>query len=127
MPTLEEVDHRFYVGESTIPGAGRGLFARQPLRVGDRLEVIGCLVESGSAADSCTHYADEHKFRVGDRLLVPFGFGGIVNHSVDGNMEKIIEGERLYLRVTRPVAVDEELFFTYSEYAQVRFGLHGVR
>ena len=123
MPTLEETDHRFYVRESTIPGAGRGLFARQPLGVGDRLEVIGCFVASGSTADFCTEYADQHKFRVGEKLLLPFGYGGMANHSLQGNMEKVIEGDRLYLQVTRPVAIDEELFFTYSEYAQARFGL----
>src|SRR5687767_9550835 len=117
------MDDRFYIRASTIPGAGRGLFARQPLRIGDRLEVIGCLVAAASIADSCTAYADEHKFRVGDKLLLPFGYGGMVNHSLNGNMEKVIEGERLHLRVTRPVAIDEELFFTYSEYAQARFGL----
>lgn len=120
---VEECDNRFYVRESTIPGAGRGLFAKAPMASGDKIEVIGILIATGSVSDECTHYADQYKFRVGSNLLVPLGYGGMVNHSSSPNTEKVIEGETVYLRVVQPVAVDEELFFSYSEYAQQRFGL----
>ena len=55
------------------------------------------------------------KFRVGDLLLIPPGFGGIVNHSKHPNMEKVIAGQIVYLRTTRAIHPGEELFFTYRE------------
>ena len=120
---VNESDDRFYVGASTIPGAGNGLFAKVRLREGERLPVIGVLVLANSISDRCSHYADEHKFRVGDYLLIPLGYGGMVNHSLTPNMEKVVEGDLVYLQAIRPVPAGEELFFCYSDYARERFGL----
>jgi hypothetical protein len=121
---LDETDDRFEVRESTISGAGRGVFAIKPLDTGDRLAVVGVLISRDSVADECTRYADEHKFRVGGYLLIPVGFAGMANHSVTApNMEKVLEGNEVYLVATRPVQVGEELLWTYSPYAQERFGL----
>lgn len=120
---VEETDDRFHVAESTILGGGNGLFAKVPLAEGDSLAVIGVLVKQDSPSDRCTHYADEHKLRVGDYLLIPLGYGAMVNHSLTPNLEKVIEGDQVYLRAVRSVQVGEELFFTYSGYAQDRFGL----
>ena len=124
MPTpVDETDGRFYVDVSTIPDAGNGLFAKVPLNQGERLEAIGVLVRPDSLADRCTGYADQHKFRAGEYLLIPLGFAGMANHSTTPNLEKVIEGDRVFLQTLRPVSAGEELFFTYSEYAQERFGL----
>lgn len=121
---VDETDDRFYVAESTLPEAGNGLFAKVALNEGDRFEVIGALVLRESISDLCSHYADEHKFRVGDYLLIPLGFGGMANHSVNPNLEKVFEGEnRVFLRALRRIEPGEELFFTYTPYAQRRFGL----
>ena len=115
---------RFYIGESTIPGAGKGLFAKVALAKGDRLEVIGVLISSGSISDECTRYADEYKFRVRNKLLIPLGYGGMVNHSLkQPNLKKVINGGRLFLQATHPVQAGEELFITYSKYARERFNL----
>jgi len=118
-----ESDDRFYVAPSTIEGAGRGLFARCPLSVGDRLKALGVLLERDSVSDQCTAYADEYKLRVRDQLLLPVGYAALVNHSDAPNLERHIENGSLYLRVTRPVAAGEELFITYSAYACERFGI----
>lgn len=121
---VDETDDRFYVAESTLPEAGNGLFAKVALNEGDRFEVIGALVLRESISDLCSHYADDHKFRVGDYLLIPLGFGGMANHSVNPNLEKVFEGEnRVFLRALRRIETGEELFFTYTPYAQGRFGL----
>ena len=101
MVTILDNDERFYVAPSTIPGAGKGLFARVPLREGDSLEVIGVFVPAGSVSDACSGYADRYKFRVGDLLLVPLGFAGMVNHSKHPNMEKVIERHSVSLRTMR--------------------------
>jgi SET domain-containing protein len=125
-PLLSEVDDRFEVRESTVPGAGRGVFARVALVAGDVLEVIGVRVPRESVSDRCTHFADHHKFRVGDALLIPVGFGGLVNHSTTPNLEKLVEGERVFFRTLRPIAPDEELFFRYPDVALERFGIVGA-
>lgn len=116
-----ETDNRFYVSQSTIPGAGRGLFVKTSLKKGERLEVLGILVSADSVSDECTHYADPYKFRVGNHLLIPVEYGAMVNHSVDPNLEKVIEGDRVVLQALRPIKHGEELLFCYSEYAQDRF------
>jgi hypothetical protein len=118
-----ETDPRFYVGPSTIPEAGEGLFAKVPLNTGDRLRVIGVLIAAHSVADRCTDYADPYKLRVGESLLIPVGWGAKVNHRDDGNVRKVIEGEEVYLEVCHPIAKDDEIFFRYHEYATSRFGL----
>jgi hypothetical protein len=122
---VDEEDERFYVADSTVPGAGNGLFTKVPLRKGDRLEVVGVIVRRDSASDRCTHFCDHHKFRIGeDRLLIPLGFGAMVNHSSTPNLRKVFEGDSLYLEALHDLPANEEVFFTYTPYAQEAFGLH---
>lgn len=122
-PLFDETDDRFELRPSTVPGAGLGVFARTELPAGAALEVIGVLVRRESVSDRCTHYADHHKFRVGEKLLIPVGYGGLVNHSAEPNLEKVIDGERVLLRTLRPVAAGEELFFRYPDAARERLGI----
>lgn len=117
---VAECDERFYLDRSEIPDAGDGLFARVPLEVGAMLEVVGILVAPHSAADRCTRYADSYKYRVGDALLMPLGFGAMVNHAGAPNVEQIVEDGRLYLRMLRAIDAGEELLLTYGEDAQQR-------
>ena len=123
MVILDEPDTRFYAGPSTLPGAGRGLFARVPLRAGDRLTVIGVLVRRESEADRYTAFADEYKFRVGEYLLIPCGVAGMANHSSQPNLEKVVEGDAVFLELLRDVNAGDELCFSYSDYARERYGI----
>ena len=123
MTVLDDTDSRFSVGPSSIPGAGRGLFARVALRQGDRLAVIGVRVRRDSVADRCTAYADEYKIRLGDDLLIPCGLAAMVNHSTQPNLTKVIEGDAVFLELLRDVDAGEELCFCYSDYARERFGI----
>jgi len=122
-PRVVEDDDRLYLAPSAIPGAGQGVFTRVPLAPGDRLEVIGVLVPADSVSDHCSTFADHHKFRVGDNVLVPLGFGGMANHSDEPNLLKVVEGDRTYLVAVRPIAVGEELCHCYNDSAQKRMGL----
>jgi hypothetical protein len=122
-PLIDETDDRFEVRPSTVRGAGNGIFARIALPAGAIFEVIGVVVRRGSIADVCTHFADHHKFRIGDNLLIPVGFGGLVNHAPMPNLEKVIEGNRVFLRALRAIAAGEELFFRYPEAALERLGI----
>ena len=124
VPVVSERDSRFEVRPSGLPGAGLGLFARVDLPTGAELEVVGVLVERDSPADLCSHFADCHKFMVGEKwLLVTLGFGGMVNHSDDPNTTHEVRGARVFLRTLRPVAAGEELFLCYTPAARARMGL----
>jgi SET domain-containing protein len=118
---LKEQDDRFYVGTSTIPDAGQGLFARVPLAPGAALEVIGVLVARESVSDRCSHYTDPYKFRMNGALLIPVGYGAMVNHAVEANVEQLVDGGRLYLRALRSIAAGEEILLTYGGDATQRF------
>lgn len=122
-PFVNETDDRFELRPSGIAGAGLGVFARMDLPAGSTLEVIGVRVTRESVSDQCTHFADRHKFRLGDELLIPLGFGGLVNHSTNPNLDKVIEGDRIRFRTNRPIVAGEELFFRYPDSALIRFGI----
>lgn len=47
----------------------------------------------------------------------------MVNHSTTPNMMKVIEEQRVFLEVIRPVSPGEEMVFTYPESALQRFGI----
>ena len=123
MVILDETDDRFCARPSRTPGAGQGLFARVPLRAGDRLKVVGVLVQKDSDADRYTAFADEYKFRVGEYLLIPCGVAALANHSAKPNLVKVVEGNEAFLELLRDVDAGEELCFSYSEFAQARYGL----
>jgi SET domain-containing protein len=120
---LDEPDDRFYAAASTIPGAGRGLFARVPLKTADRLEVIGVRVRRDSVSDNSTTFADEYKFRAGDDLLIPCGIAALANHSAEPNLRKVVDGDAVFLELLRDVDPGEELCFAYSEYARERYAI----
>jgi hypothetical protein len=121
LPILDEPDDRFQAAPSTIPGAGQGLFARVPLRAGDRLMVVGVRVRRESAADRYTAFADAYKLRAGDDLIIPCGAAAVANHSSQPNLRKVVEGETVYLELLCDVAGGDELCFEYSDYARRRF------
>lgn len=99
------------------------MFAVIPLERDERFEIIGVWVPAESVADHCTAFANHHKFRVGDMLLVPIGFGGMVNDSDTPNLIKEVDEGRIYLRALRRVEIGEELFHTYNAQARSRMGL----
>jgi hypothetical protein len=118
--SVAETDERFYAAPSAISGAGEGLFARVPLRTGDRLRVIGVVIPRDSVSDTCTSFADSYKLRIGNALLIPVGWAAKVNHSDDPNVAKTIEDGEMYLEAIRPIAIDEEIVFRYHDYARGR-------
>lgn len=131
MILIEETDNRFYTAPSTIPDAGLGVFAAQDLPAGSFLEIIGIQVKSKSIADQCTHYANHYKFgakagKSPDRLIVPMGYGGIVNHAPKpelknaeirtnkGPTKNPAAGQVVYFFL-RDIQKDEEILGDYGE------------
>lgn len=134
----EEKDTRFYIKESTILEANKGLFAKEKIYKGDFLEISGVLVKRESIADLCTHYANNYKFAarvkrlangkidIGDNVIVPLGYAGIVNHAKDKASQNV---EIRYIKRTkknensddavyyflRDVDKDEEILGNYGD------------
>lgn len=121
MMLFNETDNRFYLADSTIQGAGQGLFTNVILEEDDRFEILGSLIFPNSVSDRCTAYADAYKLRFDGKLLIPFGFAGMVNHSDIPNLEKTIKNGKFYFKATRKIKANEELFIQYSNYAIERF------
>lgn len=127
MILIKEKDERFYIAESTQPGAGRGLFASKEIREGDRLEVTGVMVDKGSPADLCTSYADAFKFAADyegkyTRHIIPMGYAGIVNHANEKQNQNveirhISRGGDIVCvyYFLRSVAKDEEILGDYGD------------
>lgn len=130
MILIEETDERFYIGKSTLPEAGRGLFAKEKIKKGDYLEIIGVQVKAKGISDDCTKYAQNYKFasrgkKDSDRLVIPMGYGGIVNHANDPKMQNAtIESKNHPIRnqsastlvytFLRDIEPGEEIFGNYG-------------
>lgn len=121
MITIEENDQRFYIAESTIENAGRGVFAKHSIPKGSHLEIIGVRVKSGSVSNTCTAYANSYKFASSSDLehfIVPMGYGGIVNHAPskeDQNVElRHVDSKTVYYFL-QDVEADEEILGNYGE------------
>ena len=136
MMTFEEEDDRFYIAESTIKGAGKGIFAKRHIKKGEYLYITGVKVKRNSVGDECTYFFNPYKFAanvkvkgdlvdMGDYVIVPLGYAGIINHS-DENYNVEIRycgddypkrsthaGKALYWFI-RDVQKDEEVFGNYG-------------
>jgi len=86
MIKIEETDDRFEARESTIPGAGFGLFAKTLVKKGDYLEIIGVMVDVTDISHICTRFADSYKFAAEPasefcHAVIPCGHAAFVNHA----------------------------------------------
>lgn len=130
MHFVNETDSRFCLQESSIPHAGLGVFAKEKLKKGDFLEVIGVQVPATNLMNACTHYAISYKFAARkdnpDRNIIPMGFGGMVNHAIDGigmNCKLMYhkgpprqpDAGQAILMFLRDIEAGEELLHYYSD------------
>jgi len=99
--------------------------SRKPLEilVVDSLEEDNALKAKWNFRHLRLRYADHYKYRVGDHLLIPIGYGAMVNHSSTPNMGKVIDGGNVYLEALRDIGEGDELSFSYDPRALERFGL----
>ena len=116
----EENLRKYRIAASTIPNAGRGVFALVDLKKGDFIEVIGAKVKYGSLEDNCTQYAHNYKFFADGRehSLVPMGIGGIVNQAPtvrqqNATLVQTDDGRVLYI-FNRDIKSGEEILGHYG-------------
>jgi hypothetical protein len=92
MMVFGEDDDRFYISESKIKGAGKGIFASRKILKNEFLSITGVMVERGSQADNCTYFLNCYKFAanakriknlidIGKYSIIPLGYGALVNHA----------------------------------------------
>lgn len=127
----DENDNRFYISESTIKGAGKGLFARHKISKGEKIDISGVVVEKNSYADKCTTYANNYKFALdviqlgngelvaGNKMVIPLGFSGMVNHMDEESKRNVqiesMGNESIAYVFLRDVAKDEEILGNYGD------------
>jgi len=125
-----ENDTRFYINDSKMKNAGKGLFAKEKVFKGDKLMISGALVEKKSSSDICTTYANCYKFAAsisnlrdgkidcGQFFIIPLGYAALVNHSEENynNVEIIYlaNNEAAYVFL-KDVEKDEEILGNYGE------------
>jgi hypothetical protein len=129
MILVNETDERFYLGPSTLPNAGMGVFTKVSLKKGDHMEIVGVYVGKESVADACTSYAKAYKFaaKAGEdftRHVIPLGYAAIVNHgsSETRNCElreyrgpkKNPHASIMVYQFSRDIAVGEEILGNYG-------------
>ena len=129
MIIIDETDTRFYIEKSTIPDAGLGLFAKEFIKKGDWLEVIGVMVKNNSISDRCTYYAHHYKF-LGAKLdakIVPMGYAGIINHTsnkqkqnmqlthIRGLSKRSQHSSEIVYQALRDIMPGEELLGNYGD------------
>ena len=92
MIVISETDPRFYIKDSSIEGAGSGVFSQKKIQKGNYLEIIGVMVKSDSTAHACTQYANKYKFASNEEIthqIVPMGFAAIINHAIDQKEQNV--------------------------------------
>jgi hypothetical protein len=101
---------------------GTGVFAKQPIRKGQRLmQYVG---EHISHAEADRRYAnkahdDNHTFlfTLNKRTVIDGGSGGnetrFVNHSCDPNCETIIEKRKIFVESIRAIPAGQEISYDY--------------
>lgn len=110
---LEETDHRFYIDHSTLPNAGKGLFAKEKIQKGDRINILGVSLKRRDISDFCTEYANRHKYSYKDLVIIPVGYAAMINFHPEKNSENVFvihTEQEIYLEVIKDVNIDEELF-----------------
>jgi SET domain-containing protein len=125
------IRRRFVVKESSI--IGRGLFATQRIRPGERIiEYIGERISHSEADERYNDEATDHPqvvlFSVDKRTVIDPAVGGneaaLVNHSCEPNCEARVERGRVFIEALRGISPGEELT---CDYRLGRNGRHGSK
>ncbi len=132
MIKIEETDTRFEIRESTIPGAGLGLFSLVPIKKGDYLEIIGVMVDVAEMSHICTRFSDAYKFAAEPteefcHAVIPCGYAALVNHADSPERQNVAithlpadriprneNSGRVVYMATREISQGEEILGNYN-------------
>jgi SET domain-containing protein len=101
-----------------IPGKGRGVFARRPIRNGELIESCPVIVCPGQEWEHLekTALRDFYLNFGPDDSAICLGFGSLYNHSETPNAKTVRAPEQRFVHfyATRDIAQDEEICFRYE-------------
>lgn len=110
-----------YVGDSALPGAGRGVFAKESIPEGSLIEQCPVV--------ALTDPRDRDRLRktglvnyyflwgdARDRAAICLGWGSVYNHSFEPNAryEKVMEDRRMDFYALRDIRAGEEILVNYN-------------
>lgn len=118
---MERIDapSKVYVAQSTIPGAGRGGFAKEPIAAGEVFEVAPVIVVpfDDAATDEHRSVVPHYYFTFTQWYGFALGFATIYNHAYEPNAlyEKDDELQAVVFRARWDIAAGDEIFITYND------------
>ncbi len=112
--------NKVYIAKSTIPHAGRGVFAKKAINKGESIEVCPVIVLSKDEwfesahiilADYYFHWLDSN-FSV----CMVLGFGSLYNNSKtpDADFKRNFEARTMSFFALNDIKKDQEIFISYS-------------
>lgn len=110
---------KIYLGKSTIPHAGRGIFASKDIQAGEILEVCPVLEIPQSHVQFLKHtILINYYFSWGkseETVAICLGFGSIYNHSYEPNATyvKYFDEETIIFTAIRDIKKGEEITINY--------------
>lgn len=115
------VPEKIYIGESTLPGAGRGVFAKEAIQAGERIEQcpVIALENAKDRARLRKTGLVNYYFLWGekrDHAAICLGWGAVYNHSFAPNAryEKVMEDRRMDFYALRDIRPGEEILVNYN-------------
>jgi SET domain-containing protein len=112
---------KLYLDDSRMEGAGRGVFAKEPIRAGERIEQCPVVVlEDAKDRDRLRKTGlVNYYFLWGakrDHAAICLGWGSVYNHSFEPNakFEKHIEDRRMDFTALRDIEKGEEILVNYN-------------
>lgn len=105
---------KVFVKES--PGKGMGVFALEPIREGEVIEVCHIeILKSGEDKMPRHAYGFPKRAESADYIFLPWGFGAIYNHSEEPNIDWKSDGKTMTWYAIKDIDAQEECCGTYHQ------------
>jgi hypothetical protein len=113
------ISPKLEIKQSTIPGAGVGVFAKERIAPLEEIEFAMCKL---CHTDMLYEYGDtwlaDYAFTwCKDYTAISFGFGGMYNHSFNNNVTYLLveEPQGILYKAIKPIEPGEEIFNRYCQ------------
>lgn len=117
MSTIDP-SNKIYASVSSIPNAGKGVFAKANIVANEVIEV--CPIIEVPLTDSSNHdekgLLTNYFFYFGEGLALALGFGSLYNHSYEPNATYIkqLDSKTIEFRAIRKIKIGEEITVNYN-------------
>ncbi len=122
MPPVKWTEDAFCVRPSTIPGAGKGLFAQIPIKVGDTIGYYTGEILSADELNAGRSAGSDYLLFITDTHIIDgvgprANYTRYINHSTEPNAFLITSTRWKSARfeAVRDIAPGDEIFFNYGD------------